>query len=147
MYALGSVIYVHKDNFEKVSLYRGWQVLKTFCLIPKGLNLPAVPDTCRIKSSMSQTQQNKILWCIRPSGTKSNGRFVCIHFVADTCLYPAEQSHVKPDTLTKSCRVSGPKEQSLVWIPNPREQISNTNISANSKQNSKIFKGVNLVPI
>jgi hypothetical protein len=54
--------------------------------------------------------------------------------VSCRAFYPAEKSPAGYQTCgTKFCGVS-----------NPREQLLNTNISWNSKQNSNIFSGVNL---
>jgi hypothetical protein len=47
--------------FEKSPFKENGKLSKLFCLIPRGLNLPARSDT----------PQNKILWGIRPRRTRS----------------------------------------------------------------------------
>jgi hypothetical protein len=58
------VLFIYADNFEKESLYRGWQAPKLFCLIQKGPNLPAVTDTRRIKSCgvLVPAEQNPVVY-------------------------------------------------------------------------------------
>ena len=121
--------------FEKCPFKENGKLSKLFRLILRGLNLPVRSDT----------PQNKILRGIKPRRTRSCG----VSDLTELSLagYQTPQNngrvvHILYQTLvlrgqipcrTKSCGVS-----------NPAEQHSNTNISANSKQNSKIFQGVNL---
>ncbi len=84
------------------------------------------------------------MWGIRPGRTMTEIRTFYSRCLFCGVWYPAEQHPAGPDIPpnkvllviipcgTMSCRVS-----------NPGEQLLNTNISANSKQSSKIFYGVN----
>jgi hypothetical protein len=58
--------------------------------------------------------------------------------------YPAEQCPAGSDTpLNKVLRGIIPRRTKSCGVSDPTEQHSKTNISANSKKNSKIFLGVN----
>jgi hypothetical protein len=136
--------------FKKSPFKGNGKLSKFFRLLPRGLYLPAGSDT----------PQNKSLRGIRPCRTRScrvsdpkelslvgyqtpqnDGRVVYIYSRHLFCAawYPTEQRPAGPDTLpnkilqsirprgTRSCRVS-----------NPMEQLINTNISANLKQNKNV---------
>jgi hypothetical protein len=127
--------------FEKCPFRENGKLSTLFRLVLRGLNLPAGSDTPQNKILRGyQTLQNKTLWGIRPCRTKSLGVSnptehwqSCVHFIAYTCSagYDTPQNNVLRGLIprgTKSCGIS-----------NPAEQHSKTNISANSKKNSKIF--------
>ncbi len=120
--------------FKKCLFKQNSKLSKLFRLIPQGLNLLA----------SSETLQNKILWGIRPCGTKSCGVSEpaeqwqsCVHFVAGAC---SVGSDTPPNKVLQGIR---PCETKFCWVLNTGEQLLNTNISANLKHNSLIFQGVN----
>jgi hypothetical protein len=101
-------------------------------LIPRKKKSCGVSDPMELSLAGYQTLQN-------------NGRVAsCVHFTADTCSArsdtPAEQHPAGSDTpLNKVLRGIRPPGIKSCGVSNPAEHHLDTNISANSKQNSKIF--------
>jgi hypothetical protein len=128
--------------FEKGPFKENGKLLKLFRLVLRGLNLSAGSDA----------PQNKILRGIRPRRTRpwgvsdpaelslvgyqapqNNGRVFCVHFIACTC---SAGSNTQLNRVLRGIRPRGTKS---CGVSNPAEQHSKTNLSVNSKKNSKIF--------
>jgi hypothetical protein len=121
--------------FEKCPFKENAKLSKLFCLVPRGLNLPAGSDT----------PQNNILRGIRPRRIKSCG----VSGPAEQSpagyqtpqnngrgLIPAEQHPAGSNSpLNKVLRGIRPRGTKSCRVSNPAEQHLNSNISANSKQN------------
>ncbi len=128
---------------EKCPFQENGKLPNLFLLNSQGLSLPAGSDT----------PQNKSCGVLDPHKTRSCGvsdptelglaRFQIpqnnesVHFIADACSagLDTQPKKVLPGVrpwITKFCGLS-----------NPGEHLLNTNISTNSKQNSKIFQRVN----
>jgi hypothetical protein len=139
--------------FKKCPFKENGKPSKLFCLVLRGLILPAGSDTHRTKSCgvSGTTEQDPAGYQTPQNYSKSCGVSdsaeqwqSCVLFIAYTCSAGSDtpQNNVlrglKP-SLTKFCGVSDSAEQSPAGYQNPAEQHSKTNISANSKKNSKIF--------
>jgi hypothetical protein len=90
--------------------------------------------------SSSDTPQNKILWGIRTCITRSCGVPDPTELSLAGYQTPQNNGRVVYILLqTLVLRVLIPRRTKSYGVSNPAEQQLNTNISANSKQNSKIF--------
>jgi hypothetical protein len=126
--------------FKKYPFKENGKLSKHFCLVLRGLNLPAGSDT----------PQNRMLQGIRPHRTRLCGVSdpaeqwqSCVHFIAYTCVAGSDtpQNNVLQGLilrLTKSCGVSDPAEPSPAGYQTLRNNIQKRKISANLKKNSKI---------
>jgi hypothetical protein len=135
---------------EKRTFKENGKLSKLFCQVLRGLNLPAGSDTPQKNPAWYQTPQNKTLRGIRPCRTKSCGVSDpaeqwqnCVHFIAytwamgsDTLQNNVLGSDIPLNKVLRGIRSRGTKS---CGVSNPVEQHSKTNISANSKKNSKII--------
>jgi hypothetical protein len=127
---VGSVVYACRRLSKSVYLKRMASSQNFFVWFRGGLNLPAGSDT----------PQNKILRDIRLLRTMAKlCTFYSRHLFCEV-WYPAEQHPAGSDNpLNKVLRGIRPRGTKSCGVSNPAEQHLNTNISPNSKQNSKIF--------
>jgi hypothetical protein len=104
--------------FEKCPFKENGKLSKLFCLVLRGLNLPAGSDT----------PQNKILWGIRPRRTRSCGVSDPTELSLEGYQTPQNNERVvyilwqiliRP-LRTRSCGVSDPTELSLEGYQTPQ---------------------------